>query len=406
MDNTKVPPTLIYRERRSLEEFIENSPLNEALVDNMSNIYYLKKNFKERARRCMNTAYYICTLMLKENHPEWCFDSYCDFAFCEEKNSKVNQAVTLSLVSVFIDGMADAQSARLKKLKTKIDNYMISITHFIQIGDPLLSDYRYADVLRKIKEGLPDYSVNENEFAFRVIDKEAVRDVMAERSFNWVKFVDFFRESRVRELVDYYGSTEDEKHNMVDILRQAANAFYTIGVSDKSEQVKMLDAIDNEIQLRYNSQAKKKNFDTDNAEVESIKGSANCEAIIRELEAKLLHAQGIIEELRYPVEKLDAEQKVRMAFTLELLKAAGLTDKMLEKYGNKAKVANIMMLLTGIESQNKRGNKAQTCQTFLSDPRYYPRDENMHTLIRLNNLCVELGINASLSLLSQSNNKA
>lgn len=406
MDNTKVPPTLIYRERRSLEEFIENSPLNEALVDNMSNIYYLKKNFKERACRCMNTAYYICTLMLKEKHPEWCFDLYCDYAFCKEKNSKVNQAVTLSLVSVFIDGMADAQRARLQKLKTKIDNYMISITNFIEIGDPFLSDYCYADVLRKIKEGLPDYSVNENEFVFRVIDKEAVRDVMAERSFNWVKFVDFFRESRVRELVDYYGSTEDEKHNMVDILRQAANGFYTTGVGDKPEQVKMLDAIDNEIQLRYNSQAKKKNFDTGDAEVESIKGSANYEAIIRELEVKLQHAQAFIEEITQEVEKLTAEQKVRMAFALELLRAAGLTTEMLEKQGNKAKVATIITLLTGIESQNKRGNKAQTCQTFLSDPRYFPRDENMDTLKRLNNLCVELGINACLSLQSQSNKKA
>ena len=70
MDNTKVPRPLIYRERRSLEEFFFFFSLNETLVDNMSNVYYMQQNFKERALKCMNTAYYICTLMLREKHPE------------------------------------------------------------------------------------------------------------------------------------------------------------------------------------------------------------------------------------------------------------------------------------------------------------------------------------------------
>lgn len=79
---------------------------------------------------------------------------------------------------------------------------------------------------------------------------------------------------------------------------------------------------------------------------------------------------------------------------------------MLEKHGNKAKVATLMSLLTGISSlKNKRGNEAQTCQTFLTDKKYYPRKQNMDTLINLNNLCAELGIDAVLNLESQSNNK-
>ena len=92
MENIKVPRPLIYRERRSLEEFIEHSPLNETLVDNMLNVYFLRSNFNERALNCMNMAYYICTLMIREHHPEWSFGTYCDLAFCGQAKSKVNQA--------------------------------------------------------------------------------------------------------------------------------------------------------------------------------------------------------------------------------------------------------------------------------------------------------------------------
>ena len=59
-----------------------------------------------------------------------------------------------------------------------------------------------------------------------------------------------------------------------------------------------------------------------------------------------------------------------------------------------------MSLLTGISSK-KSGT--QVCQNYLTDQKYYPRKENMDTLIRLNTLCSELGINAILSLESQGN---
>ena len=409
MDNTKVPRPLIYRERRSLEEFIDNSSLNETLVDNMSNLYYMRKHFKERALKCMNTAYYICTLMLREKHPEWSFDTYCDLAFCEDKDNNFYQAVTLSLVSVYINGLCEDQRQKLKKLKKQLDDYMNSILHFTQLGDPLLKDCYYADILKIIKSCLTSYSIDENEFAFRVIDKEAVRDVIAERHFNWITYLDFFRESRVREFVDYYGSTEDEKHCVVDILRQAANSFYSAGYAEKIDPAhKMLDDIDNEIHLRYLHKAEKETIgDTNNTNAQQETQIKQLEAEICSLKEEFQQAQLFIEDITQEVEELTAEEKVRMALALELLRAAGLNDKTLYIRGNKVKAATIMMLLTGISSNNSRGNKAQICQTFLSDnARYFPRKENMDTLIKLNHLFVDLGLTISLSIESQSNKKA
>ena len=79
MDFTKLPSQLIYRTRNSLEEFTNNNEMNECLVDNMLDIYYLQSsNFKERATACFNAAYYICTLILVDEHPEWSLPKYYD----------------------------------------------------------------------------------------------------------------------------------------------------------------------------------------------------------------------------------------------------------------------------------------------------------------------------------------
>lgn len=389
MDNTKVPPPLIFCKRRSLEEFFDKNTLNETLVDNMSNVYYMQKNFKERALKCMNTAYYICTLMLREKHPEWSFDTYCDLAFCNNKDSKVNQAVTLSLVSIYINGLCEEQRQKLKKLKKQLDDFMNSILHFIQWCDPFLNDCRYADILKIIKNSLTDYSIDENEFAFRVIDKEAVRDVMSVKSFNWVAFVDYFRESRVRELVEYYGSTEDEKLNVVDILRQAANGFYTMGFNDKPEQVnKMLDTIEDEIHHHYNQESEKKLSVADNAELESKADFATYKARIKKLESELSQKDQLLEEVKIAnvqqknkIKDLDAEveslrkqleeastipdtvtaqQRVRMELARKLMEAAGINEDILKKWGNKDKAGTLMGTMLDIVSS--------TCKTYLSDP--------------------------------------
>lgn len=387
MENTKVPRPLIYRERRSLDEFIDHCPLNETLVDNMSKVYYLKKNFKERALKCMNTAYYICTLMLKEKHPEWSFDTYCDLAFCGNKDSKVNQAVTLSLVSVYINGLCEEQMKRLQKLKNQLDEFMLSIINYIEMGNPFLDDCYYIDILKLLISNLTSYSVDENEFAFRVIDKEAVRDVMAMTSFNWVKFVDYFREIRVRELVDNYGSTEDEKHNMVDILRQAANGFYTSGYGKYEEVDILLKRIDDEIHLQYNKEtnqpllkvkiANEESEESihDQAQIEELKttlskkdelleevklANAQQQKQINELDAEVKDLRNQLKEAHTIPDTVTAQQRVRMELARKLMEAAGIDESVLDKWGKKDKAGTLMGIMLDIVPT--------TCKTYLSDP--------------------------------------
>ena len=306
MDNTKVPRPLIYRERRSLEEFIDKSAMNETLVDNMSNVYYMKENFRERALKCMNTAYYICTLILSEKHPEWSFDTYCNLAFCGDKKSKVNQAVTLSLVSLYINELCEEQRKKLQKLKTKLDDFMNSVLHFISSGDPFIDNCYYADILIMIKRNLSFYYIDENEFAFRVIDKEAVREVMFETSFSWV--LDYFKESLVREFVDYYGNTEEEKHNVVYIFRQAAIDFYSPGSGKYEEVDLLLNKIDHEILLKYNNEADHPLSESEIADVDSD-DSARFQAQIEEMKMALSQKDQLLEEAQNANNQQDSRIK-------------------------------------------------------------------------------------------------
>ena len=418
MDYTEVPHSLIYYKRRSLEEFFASNPMNETLVDNISKVYYMQKNFKERALKCMNTSYYICTLIMGENHPEWSFDKYCDLAWCKDKDINIHQAITLSLVYVYLKGMGEDKKQSLEKLITKLDDFL-SPYRFIQIGDPFLGDYSYLSALNQVEDRLTSYSVGEKEFALRVIDKDAIQDALSERDFNWPKFTTFWDERSLRDIVMTLGNTEEEKNNVIDLLFETSKGFYyTKGYNPNIEEVeKKLKRIRKEINRHFNSnideeQISKKsntgdenstaNIDADEQEIRI----GELEGKVSNLQRKLQEANQIIEEFRQPVEELTAKDKIRMAFALQLLKEAGLTDDTIKVRGNGAKVAKIMSFLLEIVSKNERGNNAQICQTFLSDSgKYYPQTQDNNTLIELNTLCSVLGIKVCLSMESQSNNK-
>ena len=407
MDYTKIPHALIYYERRSLEEFFASNPMNEKLVDNISEVYYMQKDFKERALKCMNTAYFICTLIMKEFHPEWSFDTYCELAWCKDKDIKIHQAVTLSLVYVYLKGIEDD---KIKELKTKLDDFLRSPFRLIQYGDPLLNDYSYLSALNQVENGLTSYSVDEKDFAFRVIDKDAVHDALSDSDFNWPKFTSFWDERRLRDIVMKLGNTEEEKYNMIDLLFETSKGFYyTKGYNPNIEEVeKKLKKIREEINRHFNPNideeriTKKSNTGAENstANIDTDKQKnriGELEGQVRSLQRKLQEANQIIEEYRQPVEELTAEQKVRMAFALQLLRAAGLSDEILNQ--NKSKVAKIIHLLTNIGANNNGAySPTQICQNWLVDKNYYP-ERNVEIITEIDTLCAQLELDTKAYLI-------
>jgi len=407
MDYTKIPHALIYYERRSLEEFFASNPMNEKLVDNISEVYYMQKDFKERALKCMNTAYFICTLIMKEFHPEWSFDTYCEIACCKDKDIDIHQAVTLSLVYVYLKGIEDG---KIKKLKSKLDDFLRSPFRLIQYGDPFLNDYSYLSALNQVENGLTSYSVDEKDFAFRFIDKDAVHDALSDSDFNWPKFTSFWDERRLRDIVMKLGNTKEEKYNMIDLLFETSKGFYyTKGYNPNIEEVeKKLKKIREEINRHFNPNideeriTKKSNTGAENstANIDTDKQKnriGELEGQVRSLQRKLQEANQIIEEYRQPVEELTAEQKVRMAFALQLLRAAGLSDEILNQ--NKSKVAKIIHLLTNIGANNNGAySPTQICQNWLVDKNYYP-ERNVEIITEIDTLCAQLELDTKAYLI-------
>ena len=185
MDLFKIPRELIYKERRSLEDFAAEDEVNALFIDNMLNtIYFSSADAKDRALRCFNTAYYICTLIqMCKNRPEWNFAIYCDIAFCNVNGNGVYQAFTLSLVAIFLKHAY--KKATSEKLEKKLYDFLIS--HFIGEFDPIGGNYYYIDAYHDLLKDAPEDLLIAEEFAPRKIDRDIFRDVDGHGN-NWNTF--------------------------------------------------------------------------------------------------------------------------------------------------------------------------------------------------------------------------
>lgn len=226
MDYTKLPPQLIYRTRKSLEDFTNNNEMNECIVDNMLEISYLQSsNFKERATACFNAAYYICTLILVDEHPEWSLPKYYDIALCNQRDNIVGQAITLSLVRTYLFHFDSDWNDKHKKLLNKLDDFINS--HWIESGDPFLNDYSYKDAYEKINSfEVLTAPFSPTEFALRVIDQETIEELQISH-FTWTQFTDYYKYNIMQDIVFHVGKNEDEMTLLVGSLRHDAEDFYS-----------------------------------------------------------------------------------------------------------------------------------------------------------------------------------
>lgn len=251
MDYTTVPRSLIYRERRSMEEFgaYEKESITRPLAEAMLRMDFIQHSDSEkRALWCMNTAFYICTMVLLEIDPRWRISKYKSIAMPKWNfRPEEFQILTLSLVGLLLSRLEEP--LHLLSYKGKTRNHFVSLmldegefnSTFRQLYDRLEAD-------QYITGTIPNSTFNP-----RVIDKECIHDVMSDTVFNWVNFTKYWEERSIRDIVKCFGVSEDEKHNVIDMLRQSSHGFYSAGCNDRPKQVDaMLDNIDDEIHLQYN----------------------------------------------------------------------------------------------------------------------------------------------------------
>lgn len=280
MDYTTVPRSLIYRDRRSLEEFgvYDEGNIMFPLADAMLHMAIIRHSDSEnRALWCMNTAFYICTMILLEKDPRWRISNYETIAIPSWNYCQLEfKSLTLSLVVLLLAFLKNP----LRNAHPYGDKARKDILAWLKKG------VMYDELEFKVTTGSHiRYIIPNSTFSPRYIDKEAVHDALAVESFNWVQFVNYFEERSVRDIVKAFGSTEEEKHNVVDLLRQASHGFYTAGYNDYPEKVdKLLDDIDKEIFLDFNPDNEREITEEDKAELIIPIDPEPYEARIKELE--------------------------------------------------------------------------------------------------------------------------
>ena len=249
MDYTTVPRSLIYRERRSLEEFgiYEEDCIMRPLSDAIFDFDFIRApNAEERALWCMNNAFYICTMFFLERDPKWRYDHYKRIATPEKNGFPIDlNFVTLSLVGLLLSRLEE--KLPLLSAKGKVRNSFIM--SMLENEEHKYIFYHLSDRLET--DTFKHMRIPNSTFAPRVINAEAVHDVLMDSNFNWVKFTNYWEERSLRDIVNALGKTEVEKHYVIDILRQTSQGFYAKGF--RCDQVDdLLNDIDNEIHLQYN----------------------------------------------------------------------------------------------------------------------------------------------------------
>ena len=267
------------------------------------------------------------------------------------------QILTLSLAGLLLSRLEEPLPLLSRKGQTR--------NHFVSL---MLDDGEFNPIFKKLYERVKadqhiKGTIPNSIFAPRVIDKECIHDVMSDSVFNWVNFTKYWEERSIRDIVKCLGTSEDEKHNVIDILRQSSHGFYSAGCNDRPEQVDaMLDNIDQEIHLQYNPEVDQimEDDDSEQKRYQCDEENENLNARIAELEeehkrlAEQLKAELAASNDR--VSELECENEKLMAFKNELEELIEMTPEERLRIDERAIYFSTSM---GLDFDPKRTNQNQ-----------------------------------------------
>ena len=451
MDYINIDRSLIYKERTDLKDFGVQVPgtINYQLFLNLKELFKATDRGKELILRCFNNAYYICTLIPFEDFPETQVDRYekrllDGESYAAEEICVVSMAMVCKLLPA-VDARWRSENSDL------IEKIFYRFTHYRWWAMPVSDEFKTI-AENNNTDGL---FVSPIEFAPRdiieAIDNVDVRVLMAEVEYVCERiallddtrsrtygadlaiahlndelqglYEDFgynpktkkfksaepgtagaepnFQESfwkevnPIKKAIEYIDSHRPIENN--DIGKQPENTSHETESKGLVAKTRALESM----RSKYEEQLTRAN-NTICQQATSIK---KLEGDIRILKEELRLAQEKINDFMQPVEELTADQKVRMAFTLQLLRAAGLHEEVLND--NKSKVARLIHLVTDIGANNNgKYPPTQICQNWLGDKLYYP-ERNLEIIKEINTLCalLQLDTKTYLNLGPQGNDK-
>lgn len=127
MDYTKLPRELVYHDRHSLLDFnLSPNTLNGKIFKRMQELAMFKDmiNGDDCALRCLNNAYYICTLMLNDFTARLRIKLYIDIALEKEKWKYTYdaQALTMGIVYILLK-VSNAENGLINDLYNRFETF-------------------------------------------------------------------------------------------------------------------------------------------------------------------------------------------------------------------------------------------------------------------------------------------
>lgn len=417
MDYTDIPRSLIYKDRTDLSDFGVDAPgtLNHHLYTQMERMTLLDcGDAEEIALQCFNNAYYICTLIQLLKRPQLKMDKFEQRLMEVEIPFKgdVYQA-SMAMVCVLLGAYDDEYKQKDHILIYKIHHWTASnkwvgsnchnsFDNIIMRCRPngfFLPQNVFAP--RDIIEVIETCSVSDlQDYAEYICERLALLSDSSKRMYGADTAIARIRDYQ-RELCEDSGySPRKDSFNYMDEAYSIRNRTWENKVRDYYQQSKEAIEYYDEHYQKIKEGVPQQVTQID-VKPEALQHSSEISCLQeriktlsdenKRLQTELSEAQAKIKELMQPVEDLTAEQKVRMAFTLQLLIASGLTEEKISQ--NKSKVAKIIHLVTEIGANNNgKYPSTQICQNWLTERHYYP-ERNNKTLIELNTLCGGLGLN-------------
>ena len=408
MDYTKVPRTLIYKDRDDLKDFGVQTPgtMNCSLFMQLKQQALMGvPGAREVALRCYNNAYYVCTLIILEanDFPELRVSDYVDKILEIEKDKGhvdevclVSMAMASLLLATYDPQKFGRDSDILKAIYYRCTHYQwyhsLATNIFLNMMSGkyrIISPISYTEFApRDIIEVIENFSVWDLQvYAEYVCErlvllkdprqrmygadlaiariKDYQRELCEDSKYNPKKdcfkyadndysVKDFTWEENVRgyyqqskEAIDYYKEhyPTKEENNSKDSKEKTAE-------SPQTPESEVLQATIRELKLKLDHQEKKL--------VEANNINTQQATRIEELNTEVNKLQKELEEAHTIPDTVTAQQRVRMELARKLMDAAGIHEDILEKWGNKDKAGTLMGTMLDI--------KPSTCKTYLSDP--------------------------------------
>ena len=444
MDYTQVPRALIYKGRTDLNDFGVKNPgtINNLLFKQLNQQALMSvSRAREVALRCYNNAYYLCTIILLEanDFPELRVSDYVDKILEIEKNNRYVDEVCLASMAMACLLLAAYDPERYGRDSVMWKKIYVRCTHYQWYHMPVnkiflnmmsgeyssTSPLSYTEFApRDIIEVIENCSVGDLQvYAEYICERLALLE--DPKLWTWgfdmaiARIKDYQRElcedSEYNPKKDCFKHTDNYdpirdlswENSVRNNYQHSKKAMYNYQLHylEKEEKKVSKDKAVETPQVPETEVLQTKNRELESTHLEpSSSETAQLQVRIKELQealdeekSKNARLEEEIAVLCEPVKELTATQNVRMAFALQLFRAAGLKDEKLDRRNRQLiKVAKLLMLLLDIRS-GKKDNPAHTCAKWLSH-REHVTSTNKDLIIDINKLFTELDWDFALSL--------